>query len=159
MVKPIVINIHSTVDLITNSSTSIFTSARADAPETIREIIQSILDVAGSDKKVDDLFDIKLIADGELYCNCEEVDDNGNPITPCPICNGEGSYVPSVEQLTKAREDSWYENPAFSDCQFILSVYPKGITDDKKELVNKIRDLFEIAVSGMGGEIEAVESL
>lgn len=46
--------IQSYVDLITNSSTSVFTWATS--PEAVKEIINAVLKSAGSDLTCDDLF-------------------------------------------------------------------------------------------------------
>ncbi len=50
--------IQSYVDLITNSSTSVFTWATS--PEAVKEIINAVLKSAGSDLTCDDLFTIKV---------------------------------------------------------------------------------------------------
>jgi hypothetical protein len=59
-VKEIKLEIHSMVDLITNSSTEIFISANDNAEENVKKILQKILDVTGSTKKVDDVFEVKV---------------------------------------------------------------------------------------------------
>ena len=56
----IYIPIHSVVDVITNSSSVIYTEATTNAVSTMKEIINSILKLAGSEKTVDDLFDISI---------------------------------------------------------------------------------------------------
>lgn len=57
------INIHSLVDVITNSSTVIYTWADEDSPNTLKEMIDEFLKITGSDKTCDDLFEIRLEAD------------------------------------------------------------------------------------------------
>ena len=56
----IVIKTHSIVDIITNSSTTIYTQATDGAIKTVKEIINTILKDAGSDKTVDDLYDVEI---------------------------------------------------------------------------------------------------
>ena len=51
---------HSVVDIITNSSTMIYTQATPSAIKVIKEIINTILKDAGSDKTVDDLYDVEI---------------------------------------------------------------------------------------------------
>lgn len=50
------VNVHSVVDLITNSSTEIFMSASDSAIQNVKEIIDAVLKASGSDKTCDDLF-------------------------------------------------------------------------------------------------------
>jgi len=60
------LKIHSTTDLITNSSTTIFTfSDGCDA--VLREMINEILRVFGIDKKCDDLFHMVVLADDDYH--------------------------------------------------------------------------------------------
>jgi hypothetical protein len=54
------IPVHSFVDLITNSSSEIFTSATESTLTAAKEIINGILKAAGSKKTSDALFDISL---------------------------------------------------------------------------------------------------
>jgi hypothetical protein len=58
-------NIHSVVDLITNSSTTIYTQAKKGSIETVKEIINIILKTSESGQTADDLytFDIKAKID------------------------------------------------------------------------------------------------
>jgi len=54
------IPVHSIVDVITNSSTVIYTEATRNAVELSKTLINRVLSVAGSDKTADDLFDISV---------------------------------------------------------------------------------------------------
>jgi len=53
----ITIKIHSIVDLITNSSTEIFTSVRQSAITEIKHLVNSLLHYAKSEETADDLFE------------------------------------------------------------------------------------------------------
>ncbi len=57
------IPIHSVIDVITNSSTEIFTFVKDNAVELCHEAINEILKVSGSDKKSEDLFDVYIEPD------------------------------------------------------------------------------------------------
>lgn len=61
--KAFIINVHSLVDLITNSSSEIFVCANNKSVETIKQLIDAILILGDSKLKCDDLFDINLIVD------------------------------------------------------------------------------------------------
>ena len=54
------LKIHSFVDVITNSSTTIYTQFRKSAIKDSYEMINEILKLGGSDKKAEDLFDISI---------------------------------------------------------------------------------------------------
>ena len=58
--KELVLTVHSVVDVITNSSTVIYTEAASSSIETAKAIIDDILVAAGSDKRADDLFDFAV---------------------------------------------------------------------------------------------------
>ena len=53
-------------DVITNSSSEVFCVYNEEGINRIKELVNSILEVAGSDKKFDDLFEISLIPDSFL---------------------------------------------------------------------------------------------
>lgn len=52
--------IQSISDVITNSSSEIFTIYRRGDFKTIKEIVDELLKLAGSDKTFDDLFELKI---------------------------------------------------------------------------------------------------
>lgn len=60
MKTKITIPIHSFVSLITNSSSEIFVNASESTVNSIKEIINSLLALGGSNLKSDDLFDVYL---------------------------------------------------------------------------------------------------
>lgn len=50
-------------DIITNSSSEVYCYYSKEGINRIKELVDSILKVAGSDKKFDDLFEISLVPD------------------------------------------------------------------------------------------------
>lgn len=56
MKTQLVINIHSFVDLITNSSSEIYVYASNGTIKSVKELINNLLKGVGSDKTADDLF-------------------------------------------------------------------------------------------------------
>lgn len=54
------IPVHSFIDVITNSSSEVFVVADRQTITAFREIVDKILNAAGSDKKCDDLFRLAL---------------------------------------------------------------------------------------------------
>ena len=52
--------VHSVVDVITNSSTTIYTMADETSIEAIKTLVNLLLEAADSDWKADDLFEFKL---------------------------------------------------------------------------------------------------
>jgi hypothetical protein len=59
------LNIHSIVDVITNSSTVIYTYQDSKVEAT--ELLQEILNLIGDDSKVEDLFFIGTFCDADVY--------------------------------------------------------------------------------------------
>jgi len=57
------INIHSLVDVITNSSTEIFISIKKGGVKMAYELLNHILQIGGSTEKAEDLFDIEIVRD------------------------------------------------------------------------------------------------
>lgn len=72
--KQIRIQLHSFVDVITNSSTVIYCQCNDKAVDSTKEMINEFLKVAGSDKTADDLFTFKLEKE-DCYCEEDEKDD------------------------------------------------------------------------------------
>jgi len=70
------LNIHSIIDVITNSSTVIYTYQ--NNIKEAKELLQEILDLMGEDKKVNDLFNITTFLDDiEYYTNyLEELEED-----------------------------------------------------------------------------------
>lgn len=78
MNKTIKIKIHSTVDLITNSSTVIFTYSEGAIKE-VKEVIDEVLKLQGIDKRADDLFYIDTFLDKTCnYKKQEDFPENGD---------------------------------------------------------------------------------
>lgn len=61
------IKVHSTVAIITNSSTEIYVEATESTITNVKNLINALLSLAGSDKRCDDFFDIKLDNQNEDY--------------------------------------------------------------------------------------------
>lgn len=75
--KVFVANLHSVIDVITNSSTEIFATATTSSVNNMKKLIDNILHISGSELTHADLFaDIILIdahlADGDLTKNMKE---------------------------------------------------------------------------------------
>jgi hypothetical protein len=57
------LNLHSVIDLITNSSTEMFVTATEDSVDIVKQFINKILTDAGSDKIADDIVTVRLFMD------------------------------------------------------------------------------------------------
>lgn len=68
--KQFKINVHSIVDVITNSSSEIFVSTHDRSIDNLKEMTNTILKTSGSDKTFDDLFTARIeIIDKKWYIN------------------------------------------------------------------------------------------
>lgn len=61
----ITLQIHSFVDLITNSSSEVFVSANDKTLGAIKKLVDNILAAAGSPLKADDLFEFKALVEDD----------------------------------------------------------------------------------------------
>ena len=71
----ITIQFHSITDIITNSSTTIFTYSGASV-QACREMIDEIFNILDVDKKCDDVFRLTVLADNYTYEEYLENDDD-----------------------------------------------------------------------------------
>jgi len=147
--KEIRIPIHSTIDVITNSSTEIFVSAASNSVEGIRDILQEIITLGGGDKKVEEIFDITLqYEEKDCYvCGGESEDLVREEGKPCPRCGTEASY--GTINPTEEEADRYY---SYYNCEYGLEreliIKPKNLTEkEEKEysnIISRIFNLFEM---------------
>jgi hypothetical protein len=71
--KPIIVNIHSFVDLITNSSSEVYVTSDRKTLESVEEIINKILIAAGCEKRCKELFKLKLESVNGGYGNYNSI--------------------------------------------------------------------------------------
>lgn len=64
---PITIRVHSFVDIITNSSSEIFVEANQNTINNVKNLVNSLLSLAGSKSTCDDLFELELVNQNEEY--------------------------------------------------------------------------------------------
>lgn len=67
------VRLHSTVDLITNSSTTIYSSATKDTVKEVQNFVNAVLKAAGVPQRCSDLFNLELVPD---YNMLEQEADN-----------------------------------------------------------------------------------
>lgn len=75
------IPVHSIVDVITNSSTVIYTEAHSNTVEMAKTLFSEILEAAGSPLTADDVFDFstQVLPDGDLGEWLDEIESDGHP--------------------------------------------------------------------------------
>jgi len=155
--KELRLKIHSVVDVITNSSTVIYTEASESAIETAKSIIDDILKVAGSGKTADDLFtfEVKVLpTDSEemLFYNEGELEDLGIKLPQDLVELLE--KVDKEEDYKKGRQmvrDWLAENgerfeALFSDCESNMLEYDGG-NNLAKTLIIKTKDGEELPLA------------
>lgn len=104
------IKIQSISDIITNSSSEIFTIYRRKDFENIREIVNELLKLAGSDKTFDDLFELKISTTEEAeedYVNSgsdQDFIDWCIDRNPCIDIDCNDSYIVSYTIVAKSDE-------------------------------------------------------
>lgn len=151
-------NIQSFNDVVTNSSMEIYQEATEHTVSSIKEIIDTILKLAGSDKKCEDLFIISIdydemleeyFEDLALYCKDEElkhlIDEVGKDrnLTLTEI------YNKCSDSITK----KWYTIEHFlenydNDWRYPRSevkIIPKtSYTKEDLQVLDRINNLFDI---------------
>ena len=73
------INLHSFVDIITNSSTVIYTGVQDNAIDAMKGIINEVLRAAGSEKTSDDLYEISVLSREKIreeLLNREDIEEH-----------------------------------------------------------------------------------
>jgi hypothetical protein len=76
-INKIVIPVHSVVDLITNSSSELYTSASEKTVKALTEFADQLLAISGSPLRSTDIFDIKLVVT-DSPCYGDEGDEFKN---------------------------------------------------------------------------------
>lgn len=152
------IRVHSSVALITNSSTTIYSSATQNTIKQIRDFVDAVLRLAGSDKKCDELFTMTLVPSGETIdheagslqygyngMDWEDIEDELN----------------IVGFLTQAEVLELVNNPGYSRAnELINKAIAAGYTcqfssDDDYDN----RSTYDIEVRDMNGKLVDVQSM
>ena len=136
------IYIQSLSDIITNSSSETYTVLRGDSVESVKKIIDSILDLAGHGFHWDDFFKIyeDFAEDDALYRYKDEWDDQEHE-------EGEEYKEPTREELLdfvhEYNSERWDEGEG-SIIETYMTFVPTDL-DSKlaASLLHKLNDLFE----------------
>jgi hypothetical protein len=100
MIEPVKIKLHSMTDLITNSSTVIYTYSEA-SKEACEKMIDAIFETFGIDKKCSDVFTLSIATENidEYICESDPDDD-----TPDDMLDDDGDCFDS-DKVSKLLED------------------------------------------------------
>lgn len=142
--KPIKIILHSSVDLITNSSTVIFTYSDGSF-EAVKQLVDEMLKVFGyADKKFDDLFYADVFLSKNYYYYYED-ENNNNFGFPYDV-KDEDAFIneTKIKVLRKEIEKpEWMVNAENSEIHFDCYPFPTALEilpkDEKyNELANRL---------------------
>lgn len=152
------IRLHSSVALITNSSTTIYSSATENTVQQIREFINVVLRIAGSDKTCDDLFKLSLVPSGET------IDREADSLQ----CDYNGMDWEDIEDelnivgfLTQAEVLELVNNPGYSRAnELINKAIAAGYTCQfSSEDDYENRPTYDVEVRDLNGNLVDVQSL
>lgn len=137
------IPIHSVTDLITNSSTTIFTYSEGSEPAVI-EMINELFESFGIDKKCEDVFDTVVLADEYQYSSYLEGLDEDDELAQKFKDIDINEFVEEVRQ-GKAEKPDWFktvEELEDSWSYYTPDTYLHLIPKDKKyeKLAEKVID-------------------
>jgi len=103
------LNVHSIVNVITNSSTVIYTYQ--NSTKEAKELLQEILNLMGEDKKVDDLFNIGVfLASTDYYTddldNWEDDEEEMSADYPADDYKAQNKYIEDlIESILKGEDN------------------------------------------------------
>lgn len=147
-------------DIVTNSSMEVYQEATDYTVNSIKEIIDTILKIAQSDKKCDDLFDVFIDYDEMLEEYFEEIEDSckdeglkhlideiseDRDLTLTEVYNKCSNAIissgfPTIEQYVENYDDGWGRYPRTE-----VKIIPKGsCTKEELEILDRINCLFNI---------------
>lgn len=119
--------IQSISDIITNSSTQVFTIVTNDSIESVKRVVNGILELSGCEKRFDDLFIIEPSIDRETALDLYQDEKRT-------------TEIPSDEELKKfAINYNWYNYGSLPLVDGI-AVIPK---DDSSSLSKEVAKLIE----------------
>jgi len=139
------IRVHSVVDVITNSSTVVYTMASRGTINAIEAMVDSILEATGYDRRADDLFEFKLAYDEDMVQDWRK-----EHLTGLDPDFGEKSWRERgviLEQMKLDPPDWWddYEPSDYEYENIYVSVTAKDETFAGTALaLSKLHDLFRL---------------
>ena len=150
-------------DVVTNSSMEVYQEATDYTVSSIKKIIDTILKIAQSDKKCDDLFDVFIdynemleeyfekiedsCKDEELKHLIDEISENRD-LTLTEVYNKCSDTIissgfPTIEQYVKNYDDGWGGYPRTE-----VKIIPKdSCTKEELEILDRINSLFNLESS------------
>ena len=132
--KTIKIYLHSFVDIITNSSTEIYTNPTEKSVETMYSIIGKLLKVAWIKTDPKELFDVHLEAVYKIPTEEQEDDENLDDYDECE------PYIPTKEE-EEALRDKYVNDSEYRREVFTLVVKDK--TGKNENIVEELQSMFE----------------
>jgi len=101
------INIHSIVDVITNSSTVIYTYQ--DSIKEAKELVQEVLDISGIiDKTPDDIFYYGVFCDDDTYFDSMDEEDGG--VEDCPTIDWNNNTTKEQRDFQRVARNKWLDD-------------------------------------------------
>lgn len=152
------IYIQSQIDLITNSSTEVFQIADSGLIKDLKEIIDAILEIGGSNYKCDDLFEVKIEYDEEYYLSefIEEtplISDSekeyywkanwGDELCKQLEERVKTQYSKDLKKFTENKIQYNLDNGDGSIPSMCLEIIPKDTTKNYSRLFSRINNLLE----------------
>lgn len=135
------VGVKSVVDVITNSSTEVYVYYPDNAAERVLDLIQSILDFSGSDKKAVDLFDVKMEPGFQAEDDYEEAVEKGE-VDKEKYPNTEDGIAAWIKDTDYDPGENWYgiEYPTWSG----VKISPKADDPKLKEITSKVKSILNM---------------
>jgi hypothetical protein len=152
------ITLHSEVDVITNSSTTIYTQVSEGGIETVKGIINSILKIGGSELTADDLFTFEITSEQLDEQRTEKLGDEGilSEYLGREISYRDNDYNEKIQELFDKIQSGEYPKPEWwaygygsnyggHECTTEIKVTSKLDNENTKiaaELLSNLNSLF-----------------
>lgn len=132
----------SKTDIITNSSTEVFTVYQDDDLETAEKIINQVLDFLGTEKRCRDLFDLDFDFDEEEAREIWKEDHEEEPT------------VDDLREIARQDTESFLYDYTDLPCTFFCGVFPKP-KDPEDPITKKVMKILDFCGqwSNLGTEI------
>lgn len=115
------IKFHSFVDVITNSSTTIYMQCTDNTIALTKELIDSLLQVSESDKKAEDLFDFSIKADYDYETDTLSEMEESDEQELIKLFSSAGFAKEEIEKIRKNENNEWADG-----CEKLLDKIAKG---------------------------------
>lgn len=140
MTNKLTIPIHSIIDLITNSSTEIFVHSESSI-EPVKELLNELLRIEGSDKTCDEIFDISI--EHDVTCLNEFIENDYGGIDEILQLDYKDRIQLLKDILNNRKPEPYWWDDIVNDCRNNYHVKTLLVVKSKEEKYNIFSELLK----------------